>query len=815
MAKSITYNKTYNNGLPPQQLSFKKKNKAWRKQHLDWASAKTFFNYSPVRKTIAHKKINYDLVDGKLHMNDVEKVINPERIKEKIAPMDIQHYPIMNPKLNLLLGEEASRVFDYRVVVTNPLAISEIEENKKNEVLQSLQQIVTSNAQNDEEVQQKLQKMSDFFTYEWQDMREIRANYLLNHYWKEYNMPKIFNEGFKDALICGEEMYMCDIVGGEPVIEKLNPLKVRIFRSGYSNKIEDADVIILEDYWSPAKIIDTYYDELSKKDIEYIESAPNNWGQAPLNELGGLDERYGFINRTMVDDTIVDSDFYFDPFNSYDSTINDLLPFDTQGNIRVLRMYWKSRRKIKKIKSYNPQTGEEDFNFYPETYEPNADLGEEETIYYINEAWEGTKIGEEIYINMRPKTVQYNSLCNPSKCHFGIVGNIYNVNDSKPFSLVDMMKPYAYLYDVIHDRLNKTLAKNWGKLIKLDMSKKPKDWDVEKWLYFAKHNSLVVTDSFREGNKGASTGKLAGSLPNASEGVIDAELGNSISMYINVLSYIKQEIAEVTGITPQREGQVSNRETVGGVERATLQSSHITEYLYLVHNDVKRRVLECFLETAKIALKGKSKKFQYLLSDGAMQLVNIEGDEFADSDYGVVIDATNQSNELNGKLEQLAQAALQNQTISFSTVMKLFNSASILEKQRMIEKDEKQRMEQAQQQQQQQLEIQQQQMQAQAQLEQAKMEQTDAINTRDNETKVLVAQITAEGRAKSFEDYFYNEKQQEMDEKRLKEQVREFDKKLELDKAKLEQQKDKTAKDQALKERALQIQRAKNNTKKQ
>jgi hypothetical protein len=69
------------------------------------------------------------------------------------------------------------------------------------------------------------------------------------------------------------------------------------------------------------------------------------------------------------------------------------------------------------------------------------------------------------------------------------------------------------------------------------------------------------------------------------------------------------EMSEVAGITKQREGQISNRETVGGVERSMLQSSHITEWLFVTHEDVKKRVLECFLETAKIALKGRSKKF--------------------------------------------------------------------------------------------------------------------------------------------------------------------------------------------------------------
>ena len=98
-------------------------------------------------------------------------------------------------------------------------------------------------------------------------MREIRANNLLNHYKKEYNIPLIFNEGFDDAMAVGEEIYQCDIVGGEPIIERLNPLKVRVFKSGYSNKVEDADIIIIEDYWSPSRVIDTYYDVLTKKDM--------------------------------------------------------------------------------------------------------------------------------------------------------------------------------------------------------------------------------------------------------------------------------------------------------------------------------------------------------------------------------------------------------------------------------------------------------------------------------------------------------------------------------------------------------------------
>ena len=67
-------------------------------------------------------------------------------------------------------------------------------------------------------------------------------------------------------------------------------------------------------------------------------------------------------------------------------------------------------------------------------------------------------------------------------------------------------------------------------------------------------NSIAVIDSFKEGNIGAATGKLAGGLNNASAGVIDAELGNSIQHHINLLEFIKSEMSEVVGISKQREG---------------------------------------------------------------------------------------------------------------------------------------------------------------------------------------------------------------------------------------------------------------------
>src|SRR5699024_4668550 len=138
----------------------------------------------------------------------------------------------------------------------------------------------------------------------------------------------------------------------------------------------------------------------------------------------------------------------------------------------------------------------------------------------------------------------------------------------KAISLVDRMKNFQYLYDVNWDRLNKAVSTNYGKIFELDLAKVPEGWEIEKWLHFAIVNKISVVDSFKEGNKGASTGKLAGGMNTQGGRSIDMETGNYIQQHINMLEYIKQEMSEIAGISKQREGQISNRETVGGVERS-------------------------------------------------------------------------------------------------------------------------------------------------------------------------------------------------------------------------------------------------------
>jgi len=666
--------------MPRQKLSYSAKGKQWRKDNVNHADKYSFYNNERVRQTLRNRIINLNLYNGIVSPEDIANTLNPQGIDADFITREIPHHPIMTPKIDVLIGEEINRPFDWFFTVISPDAISKKEEEKSALVKQKLVSILQQGL-SEEEAQKEIEKFSKYLKYNFQDSRERMVNHLVKHYYEELNFSNKFNEGFKDALINAEEIYQCDIVSNEPTFEKLNSLKVHSVRSSNSSKIEDSDLIVIEDHWSPGKIIDYYYDELKAADIDQITEYSTS-GTTGKGAYTTDDQNHLLLRDTH--ESIINSYLDIAEINGHQFTSKYI---DSAGNIRVLRIYWRSQKQIFKVKFYDELTGEPDYKFVSEEYIPNKDLGEELTSYWVNEWWEGTKIAKDIYIRMRPKPVQYNRLSNPSVCHPGIVGEVYNTSQGRAVSLVDKMKNYQYLYDVIWDRLNKAIAKNLGKILLLDMSLIPSGWEPEKWLAQATKLGIGVIDGFKEGNMGSSQGKLAGQMNGTNIRPLDLETGNYIQQHTNLLEFIKAEMGEIAGVSRQREGNVSNRETVGGTERAVTQSSHITEWWYMKHEDVKKRCLQVFLETAKIALKDNKKKLQAITDDMSIIMIDIDGNEINEADYGLIVSTGSKVKKVKETLEVLAQAFMQNGG-SYSVAIDVLTSQSIADIRRKIENAE-------------------------------------------------------------------------------------------------------------------------------
>jgi len=677
------------NNFPRQQLSYKQKGKTWRKSVVDWADNKSYVFNQATRKSFINKKINIDLYNGKANVEDMKLILSPGEIDPSFIPDSIQHYPIASPKIDVLVGEEARRKFDFNIIVTNQNAISQKEREKSDLVKQRLEGIVTQGIQDEQVIAKKLGEIKYYLNYEYQDMRETRANFLVNHYMKELDVKSKWNRGFKNALIFGEESYIFSINQGEPTMEVVNPRKLHVLRNGYSSRIEDADVVIYDDMWSPGRIIDTYYNELTAKEIEYLEKYPN--AGTGVDNLDNINEADYFVHKSQFDSEIGVMNESFANFGFNSTTTNNY--FDSYGNVRLLRIWWKSRRKVLKVKSYDPIDGSPIYTFHTEDYIPKKELGEEVEVYWINEAWQGAKAGQRMYIGIKPMEIQFNRISNPSRCHFGIIGEIYSTNESIAVSFMDRMKPYQYLYDAVHGKLVDLLASNYGKIAEIDIAKIPDKWKPEEWLYYAKKLKIGFVDSFKEGNKGAATGKLAGAFNTVGGRTLDLDQGNAIQYHISILQWIEQQIGMLSGVSKQREGSINSSETVGGIERSIVQSTAITEEIFLKHDSVKKRCLETLIEISKIALKGNKKKMQYILDDGSISIYDLDGDDFCEADYGIVVDDNTSNRELMQKMDNLAHAALQSGTLNFSSIMSIYTDTSLSSIRRKIEMDEKARIE--------------------------------------------------------------------------------------------------------------------------
>jgi len=724
--------------LPRQKIPYKQKNKEWRVSNVDHADRHSFYNNERVRKSLQNKIINLNLYNGIVDIRDLTNVVNPHQIDASFVPENLPHHPILVPKIDLLVGEEIKRRFDWSVIVTNTDAISKKEEDKKMFLQQKLTEFLQANYE-EEELKIKMDELAKHMKYNWQDIRERMANQILKHYSQEQSFDRMFNDGFKEALIFAEEVYQCDIVQDEPILKKLNPLKVHSVRSGNSDRIEDSSIIIIQDHWSPHKIVDDFHDELKSEDIDYIMEYSQTSSKGSYSD----DQNNHVLLRDALNtgvEGMYDTIFNLAEINGHFFGSNYT---DDTGNIRVLKVFWKSLKEVKRVKFYD-EYGEEQYKIASEEYIPNENLGEEITSLWVNEWWEGVKIGKDIYLNIKPRKVQYNKINNPSICSPGIIGQIYNTNQSKAVSLVDRCKNYQYMYDVIWDRLNKAISTNYGKIMELDVAKVPENWEMDKWLHFAFVNKIAVIDSFKEGTQGQATGKLAGSMNTQGGRVMDMETGMYIQQHIQLLEFIKSEMGEIAGVSAQREGQISNRETVGGVERSVNQSSHITEYWFMLHEKCKLRVLECFLETAKIALKGNNKKVQYILDDQSIQILNIDSDEFCENDYGLVLTSSSKTQELEQMIKQNAQAFLQNGG-NLSTIMDIYFSPSLMDMRRRLEEAEDEMHQRNSEAQQQQIKDAQEERLHQAEFKERELQLKDLMNQRDNATRYEVAALQMEG----------------------------------------------------------------------
>jgi len=726
--------------LPQQKLPMSQKDKEWGKSCINYYSNYRYTNGSNLRSDRFRKLINYDLYNGKVNHKDIETICDPLGVNTSSTfSARFQHYDIVSEPIRLLIGEETKRPDNHIVVSESPEDINRKTAGVKQRIFEALQQGLAyqidpnADPNNPPPSPEEIVKQEK---YTPSDMIESKANKILKVLKKRVNTRLLFSQGWKDALIAGEEVYWVGIENSEVTMRRVNPVNLTVILDGDTTFIDDAIAVVEERMLAINTILDEYGDILSKDDIDKLENyTRGTFGS--FNTAGGFEPQFEVVNGQNAFAGVT-------PTNAYNGNNSN------NYSIRVTRVEWKSMKKIGEL-TWTDEDGTEQSEIVDELFNtkvfkqafPDAKV----EWYWINEAWEGVKIGLDIFTDIKPKPNQRRRLDNPYFCRLGYTGFIYEATNSQSVSLIDRLKPYQYLYDIISYRLEIAFASDQGKKFIMDLAQIPASHgiDMDRWLYYLKEMNIAFINSFEEGKKGAATGQLANKFNQFQ--AIDLSLSQSIQQYINMLDYIKSQVAFVSGVTPQRLGAINNSELVGNVERSVNQSSLITEYLYEAHAEVKRRAYTCMIEVAKIAYK-KGLVAQYMLDDTTIELLQLEENEFENSEFSVFVTNNTKDLELKAKLDQLVQVALQSEKVDLSTIVETLINDSPRDIVRMLQRKEeefyKRQADNGKAQQEHQMQIEQLQKQMhdeQVELDHLKLDQDRYIAEQNNETRIQVAEI--------------------------------------------------------------------------
>lgn len=727
----------YNANFPQQKLPLKKKDEQWQHDCVNYIIGEGNVVSGGMQKTrFSELQTYYDLYNSIFDEKDFKRITNPFKVSDGF-PATPQDFNIIRPKVDLLIGEETKRPFNFRVVRTSQEATSDLMDQEKEMLIQYMMSAIMGRMSPEEQqqFQQQLQsgeimppeEIGKYMRRDYKDVIENTAYHSLMYIREKCGIDNEFIKGWKDGLIAGQEVYYVGVQNGDPYMERVNPVYFSFDQSPDLEFIEDASWCCRKMRLPVAEVYDRYHDKLSEKDLDKLNEMLTG---RPSNDLGEKDP--------------------VDNFNHIQMHIYDNPVFDqkTRHNINVWHCCWKSFKKIKYV-TFQDENGDAQIEIVDEFYKPvGTEIGIDED--WIVEVWEGYRAGSDLYFGIQPVAYQHISIDQPDSQKLPYCGAIYSNTNSKPRSLVSILKPLQYMYIVLWYRLELAIARDKGKVINMDITQIPKSMNItpDRWMHYLSSVGVNFINPYenqwgipgREGGKPATFNQITS---------LDLTMSNVIAEYIQLMDKIEQLAGTITGITEQRQGTISTSELVGNVERSVLQSSHITEPLFWVHNQCKKHVLTMLLNTAKgVWEESGKKKLQYVFDNGERAFLAITK-QFYYEDMDVFVSDTSKDAENIAKLQQLIQPAMQNGASLLEAAEVLTNDNFNIIKQKLKDMQDRQdQLQQQQQEAQQQQAMQLQQMQNEAKeqelmLKEAEMDLQRYKIDADNQTKIAVAEISA------------------------------------------------------------------------
>lgn len=637
-------------------------------------------------------------------------------------------------------------------------------------------------------VQQKYQELTPesidkYMTYDYRTAAESWGQSVLLNDKKRFNMNELDQLEFYHMLVadrCFSHLYL---TADGYNMEVWNPLHVFYQNSPDLRYIEDAGWVGRTLFLTKVQIIDIFGWRMTLDQIESLYPDTQREGNrgnvyaeffnatllpfTDAREYSNISEALGQgLSTTGYEDNNHFPSIFSDSYSAYGGNYM----FAQSDLVQVTQGYWKSQRKVGKLNIVNPDTQQVDTMMVDETFDPKLfgvevvketyrDTNDPNTISWTwqTQVWQGVKVNvnyqrdqdpenrSAIYIDIRPCPFQFKG-DNPKvqfKCKLPVVGQVFNNINGKSQSMVDLLKPYQILVNAFYNQGYQIAQKNNGKFFLMGASllQANKDWGgeeaQEKFMTVATNMGLMVIDD--------TPGKINPNTMQYGVKVIDMDESDRITKSINLAMLIEQQGFLQLGITPQRQGTVTQSAAVGTTQTAVNNSYAITEIYFEQYSNYRRRKLQMMLDIAQFcALRNDDVTIPYVTSDLGQSFVKVSANDLLLRDLGVYI---NNTAEMQRKKETIEQLILKNNQnlLPLSQLINVVRQDNLADIQKSIEQAEQAQQKNAQAQQQSEQQAQQAEIQAKAQEADKQRQFLAQQNQLDRENKIEVASINSIG----------------------------------------------------------------------
>lgn len=400
-----------------------------------------------------------------------------------------------------------------------------------------------------------------------------------------------------DLLVSGTAFYKVRPSSEETnvVIEVFNPMNVFVDKNPSSQYVKDAYRVVVRKWMTKQQILNEYGDELDRDSIA---------------ELGDLFEHYADYGHVYI--RSMEGVPTSRPYSGDASGLR-------AGDVAVPGFPVENKDTLA-------------YKLIP-VYEVEWVDVDKENGTYVQNRYEGVKIGESIYIARGKSEHVIRSIDNPTKCGLSVNGIYLTNRNHEAQSLVLQCAPLQDKYDVIMYLRDNVIANSGTAGDWLDISMLPTALGtdlterIQKWIAYKKSGTALV-DTSQEGRAFNNNTSFAG--------FDDSIRAQTIQAFDLVLIRIEEQTSSITGVFRERLNGIQQRDAVSNVEAGARNSYIITKPFFQQMDTLTIDILSDCLNMAKIVWKN-GLTGTIILGDKLQRIFTALPEHFTHTDYDIHI----------------------------------------------------------------------------------------------------------------------------------------------------------------------------------